>query len=148
MADDQATRKMGGTPAYGQDPAYGTGGLAHSGQQGTQATVILRPTGPVVLAWLVPVDGPSAGHIFRLDPRGTVIGRDGQNSQIVIEDESVSAMHAKVRAVETESGLEFFVQDMASANGTFVDGEEVVRQSLSDGTRITVGKTTMVFKQI
>jgi len=44
--------------------------------------------------------------------------------------------------------LQFYVQDLASANGTFVNGLRVVRQVLHDEDRIVVGQATLVFKQL
>ena len=37
--------------------------------------------------------------------------------------------------------------DLGSTNGTFVNGQPVRRVALTDGTNITLGRTTLVFRQ-
>jgi pSer/pThr/pTyr-binding forkhead associated (FHA) protein len=110
-------------------------------------TVVLR-SGPPSLAWLIVTSGPWAGRLFRLDPKGTMIGRDDRN-EIILDDDAVSSMHAKVRAEGEQDGRpSFVVQDLASTNGTFVNGENIVKVGLNDGDRILIGETNLVFKQV
>lgn len=66
------------------------------------------------------------------------VGRKREND-LVIQDRRVSSHHA--RFVKRPDGV-FVVHDLESAGGTFVNGERVVSQPLSDGDRIefaTVG---------
>jgi len=42
---------------------------------------------------------------------------------------------------------EVVLVDLGSTNGTFVNGEPVRRVILIDGTRITLGRTTLVFRR-
>ena len=116
---------------------------------GPEETVVLR-AGPSSFAWLVVVNGPWAGQLFRLNPKGTVLGRDAR-SNIILDDNAVSDLHAKVRA-EGEEGeenrLKFYIYDLASTNGTVVNGEAITKCPLNDGDRIVVGQTTLVFKQV
>jgi pSer/pThr/pTyr-binding forkhead associated (FHA) protein len=37
--------------------------------------------------------------------------------------------------------------DLGSTNGTFVNGQPMRRVVLTDGTNVTLGRTTMVFHQ-
>src|SRR6266571_3197747 len=37
--------------------------------------------------------------------------------------------------------------DLGSTNGTFVEGQPIRRVSLTDGTRVTLGRTTLVFRR-
>jgi pSer/pThr/pTyr-binding forkhead associated (FHA) protein len=37
--------------------------------------------------------------------------------------------------------------DLSSTNGTFVNGQPVRRVALTDGTQISLGRTTLVFRQ-
>ena len=37
--------------------------------------------------------------------------------------------------------------DLGSTNGTFVNGQPVRRVALTDGTRVSLGRTTLVFRQ-
>ena len=117
------------------------------GPASSEKTVLLKKE-PPSFAWLIILEGPRAGHIFRLNTEGTTIGRDPQND-IILDDETVSRQHAKVRAEENEDGeLQFFIYDLATSNGTFVNGEQIVKQGLSDGDVVEMGKTKLVFKRI
>jgi pSer/pThr/pTyr-binding forkhead associated (FHA) protein len=112
-----------------------------------QETVILGQAAPS-FAWLVIRYGPRAGRLFPLDPKGTMIGRDPQ-CEIILDDESVSRQHAKLKAKKGKGDREqYSIWDLASANGTLVNGKQVVKQSLKDGDQVTVGRVTLVFKQV
>lgn len=118
---------------------------------GRRKTEVLQPKGPKIIAMLVGLDGAPgiAGHIFRLDTAdGTIIGRDYE-CNIVIDEPAVSRRHAKVKLEEIERGkLQFFIQDLATENGTVVNGEKVVKHYLSENDRITLGRAVLVFKMI
>jgi hypothetical protein len=114
---------------------------------GPSETVVLR-TGPASFAWLVAINAPLAGHLFRLDPKGTVLGRDAR-SDIILDDDAVSDLHAKLRAEgEEDDQPKFYIYDLASTNGTLVNGEAITKCPLNDGDRIVIGQTTLVFKQV
>lgn len=66
-----------------------------------------------------PSGEPAPGATFALDAI-TSIGRDVNNS-IVIDDEFVSASHAAL----TYRGRAWYVEDLGSTNGTFVNGSQV-----------------------
>lgn len=115
--------------------------------KGPEETVVLR-VGPPSFAWLVAINGPWAGRLFRLNPKGTLLGRDAR-SDIILDDDAVSNLHAKARAEgEEDDRPKFYIHDLASTNGTLVNGEAITKCSLNDGDRIVVGQTTLVFKQV
>lgn len=91
-------------------------------------------------AWLFISRGSQAGRDFRLGHE-TTVGRDDRNCDVVLNDEQVSAKHARIK----REGEEFVIYDLASLNGTFVNRAQIQRQILSDD-EILVGDTTMVFK--
>ncbi|MBZ5671207.1 MAG: FHA domain-containing protein [Acidobacteriia bacterium] len=68
------------------------------------------------------------------------IGRSPQ-SDIFIDNPAVSFHHAKVF---NQGGL-YYVQDLASLNGTFLNGVRISQAPLSHGDTITVGKHTVRF---
>ena len=78
-----------------------------------------------------------------LDKTVTVIGRlpDVADFALPFSDE-VSREHA---AIVYFAG-EFFLEDLASDNGTFVGGKRVEKVRLRDGDRIRVGSQTLVFR--
>ena len=62
---------------------------------------------------------PPAGHVFALDAI-TTLGRDVNNS-IVVDDPFASAEHA----VLTFRGNGWYVEDLGSTNGSYVNGHPV-----------------------
>ena len=124
---------------------------AYPGSSTNRKTEVLAPKGPQIIAMLVGVEGAPgiAGHIFRLDTlEGTTIGRD-YDCDIVIDEPAVSRKHAKVKLDEVEKGqLQFFIQDLATENGTVVNGQKIVKHYLAENDRVTLGRATLVFKMI
>lgn len=109
-------------------------------------TLILQREAPS-FAWLVTVSGVRRGRLFRLKAAGSKLGRAVDND-IIVDDDAVSRHHARFDA-ETDTLLpQFWVQDMASANGTFVNGQRISRQLLRDDDRLTIGGLQFVFKQL
>lgn len=107
-----------------------------------EATKALQPEMPP-MAWLVITSGPRMGTDFRL--RGiTNIGRDSTINDIILNDETVSAEHARIKL----EGGQFVLYDLASKNGTFVNKERIQRWPLLDDDEITIGETSFVFKQV
>lgn len=62
---------------------------------------------------------PPVGVVFGLEAVNT-LGRDVNNS-IVLDDEFVSAAHAAL----TYRGRAWYVEDLGSTNGTYVNGEAI-----------------------
>ncbi len=62
---------------------------------------------------------PPVGVVFGLEAVNT-LGRDVNNS-IVLDDEFVSAAHAAL----TFRGRAWYVEDLGSTNGTYVNGESI-----------------------
>ncbi len=68
------------------------------------------------------------------------IGRKPDND-LVIEDAAVSGHHAKIVLVQSV----FFIEDLKSTNGTFVNGHKFDRKQLLDADVVTFGKHRLVF---
>jgi pSer/pThr/pTyr-binding forkhead associated (FHA) protein len=70
------------------------------------------------------------------------IGRDGAND-LVIEDDEMSGAHAAI----TYNQESFWVEDLQSTNGTFLNGERIGEISrLQDEDLLKMGRTLMKFK--
>jgi hypothetical protein len=81
---------------------------------------------------------PTPGSVFPLDAV-TTIGRD-LGSSVVLDDPYASAQHA----VLTYRGRGWYVEDLASTNGTFVGGAPVTGvTALGYGDEIVVGDTRL-----
>ncbi|MFT3715131.1 MAG: ATP-binding cassette domain-containing protein [Gordonia sp. (in: high G+C Gram-positive bacteria)] len=99
------------------------------------------PGGPGTSATAYPESGPApAGPVGDPDAvplTGSVtIGRTDFND-VVVDDPLVSRSHARI--TRRTGGL--VIEDLASVNGTFVDGARVGQCVLHDGAVVTVGNT-------
>ena len=71
---------------------------------------------------------------------GTVtLGRTAFND-VVVDDMLVSRAHARISCFQQA----MVIEDLGSANGTFVDGARVQHATISDGSTITLGNTDFV----
>lgn len=66
------------------------------------------------------------------------IGRS-EDADIPIADERVSRLHCGIRY---EDG-EYFVKDLGSRNGTFLNGKQMEMEKLTPGDKIRVGSATL-----
>jgi DNA-binding response OmpR family regulator len=89
-------------------------------------------------------DGPSAGHELRLDREVMTLGR-GEECDFVVPDRQISRVHMHVRREATG----YFLEDLGSKNGTFVNGRQVEPGApvlLQDGDEIQLALAVrMVF---
>jgi len=82
-----------------------------------------------------PAGDPPVGRVFPLDAV-TTLGR-GVNNTIAIEDSFASADHA----VLTFRGRAWYVEDVGSTNGTYLNGGRIAGASqLGFGDELTVGQ--------
>jgi hypothetical protein len=91
-----------------------------------------------------PDGGPDGGHqrTYEITTPLVILGR-GTDSDLRLVDPGVSRHHAEIRVEDDEVVL----VDLGSTNGTFVNGQPVRRVALTDGTRVTLGRTTLVFRR-
>ena len=88
------------------------------------------------------VRGPFAGASFQIDRPVCSIGR-GDQSDVRLRDESVSSAHATL----LRKGDTWYVVDLRSVNGTFVDGYSVAgERELHTGATLRVGAVEMLFR--
>jgi hypothetical protein len=96
----------------------------------------------LVISGSQPGTGLQAGSTYDLQGPVTLLGR-GTDCDLRMVDPGVSRHHAELRV---EDGQVVLV-DLGSTNGTLVNGQPVRRVVLTDGTNVTLGRTTMVFHQ-
>jgi len=101
-----------------------------------------RPPAPE--GWLVLRSGPRTGQQFGLKRGRNTVGRDPNRADIVLDDETVSGEHARI---QFEQG-HFYIYDLASTNGTYINNRRVQRQLLMDGDVVRFGNTQAVFKHV
>jgi len=81
-----------------------------------------------------------AGRAHEITSRRFVIGRS-RECDLTVTDGNASRRHAEV----VQEGDAYFVVDLGSTNGTELNGKRVTREELTDGDRITLGATDVVF---
>jgi pSer/pThr/pTyr-binding forkhead associated (FHA) protein len=84
--------------------------------------------------------GPTAGARYLLDTDVTTVGRH-PDADIFFDDVTVSRRHAEI----TRVGRAFEIVDQRSLNGTYVNGERVDRDTLSNGAEVRIGKFRLNF---
>lgn len=84
------------------------------------------------------------GERYPLIAAMTVLGRD-ESADVVLNDPGISRRHCEVRVTHDGPHLVSHLRDLRSTNGTFVNGEPTDAVRLSDGDRITVGRTHAIF---
>lgn len=78
---------------------------------------------------------------YRIKGRPVRIGRVPEND-IVINNLGVSRRHAEI----IEEGGQYYIQDLGSVNGTFVNGQKVEKDLLNDKDEILIGKHKIIFQ--
>ncbi|MCH9611998.1 MAG: hypothetical protein S4CHLAM102_04800 [Chlamydiia bacterium] len=96
-----------------------------------------------MLAFLVGEDGPFAGAIFPVGEELTsVIGRDPDSSNVLLEDPMVSRKHASIEQADGQ----FFIENQSSVNPVTINSNPVVEKTLlSEGDVLQVGSTLFRF---
>ena len=145
MSDDQHGVEPTPDPAHGPETTIsflGTGlppeveqvvGLS---PEETEAVHALPPTS----ALLVMQRGPSAGARFLLDAERTTAGRSTE-ADIFLDDVTVSRKHAEF----VREGRAFWVRDVGSLNGTYVNRQRIDQAELHAGDEVQIGKFRMTF---
>lgn len=82
-------------------------------------------------------------EIFFLSKPETTIGRIAAND-IVIPDPNVSRHHTQI---ENRDG-DFYVVDLDSTNGTYLNGRRVTRALLKNGAQIAIGNEVLRFRRL
>lgn len=92
--------------------------------------------------WVLRNEGAAGGpYRFRITPgKARIIGR-ATNADFVLEDALISRFHCSLSVADGE----LTVEDMGSANGTFVnDGRVEERAVLKESDRLRVGRIEFV----
>ena len=86
--------------------------------------------------------GPRAGSHVILDPdRPIRIGR-GLDCHVILQDPLASRVHAVI----SYRADAWWIRDLGSRNGTYVERQRVEEARLEDGSRIQIGSTVFVFR--
>jgi pSer/pThr/pTyr-binding forkhead associated (FHA) protein len=94
------------------------------------------------MAWLDGVAGIVAGQRMVLSKEEMLLGRSGV-CDMQFHDPKVSRQHAMVRLHDNH----YFIQDMQSSRGTFINGKRIQTHQLQDRDQIQLGDTVLVFRR-
>jgi pSer/pThr/pTyr-binding forkhead associated (FHA) protein len=104
------------------------------------ASTRVLPLPPVVTASL---EFEDASKLCHLSKTATIIGRIESAADVVLPfSDEVSREHAAILYFAGE----FFIEDLQSGNGTFVNGKRIERVRLRYGDRIRIGNQEMIFR--
>ncbi|HEY8482110.1 MAG TPA: FHA domain-containing protein [Spirillospora sp.] len=144
------TRSPSSPPPYRESPGESTSTISIGGIEALDTdTGADEPFGPDQMAMealppgtalLVVRRGPNAGSRFLLDKDRTSAGRH-PDSDIFLDDVTVSRRHAEF----SRRGNAFFVRDVGSLNGTYVNRQRIDEAGLSSGDEVQIGKFRLVF---
>ena len=98
---------------------------------------------------LVILQGHSIGMTVKLEKERTTVGR-GSQADLVLRDEIASRQHAEIMHLCVETNcVEYYVNDLDSTNGTFLNGAKVTSQQLlQDGDKIKIGNHLLKFAML
>ncbi|TWT90633.1 Sensor protein ZraS [Pseudobythopirellula maris] len=86
------------------------------------------------------IQGRNRGQRFQLDEPQLSIGRVAENG-VQLHDTEVSRKHAEL----TLSGKSYFIRDLNSSNGTYVNGKPVRQHELASGDQLQMGRTLLLY---
>ena len=89
------------------------------------------------------IDGTKKGTVYEFPSGRVVIGRT--DGDLIIDDINISKKHS---VVETWSRDTYFIRDLASTNGTYINGQRVTSTKIKNGDIITVGNTKLKFRVV
>jgi Nif-specific regulatory protein len=89
---------------------------------------------------LVAVTGFMSGEVFPLTGSEVTFGRDAGNT-ICFADPALSRRHCAFRPDERG----WAVHDLESSNGTFVNGVQITTHALTEGDRVSIGGSVLLF---
>ncbi|GIW70542.1 MAG: hypothetical protein KatS3mg102_0084 [Planctomycetota bacterium] len=129
-----------GAAAPGATRMLDSAAVTQSMQPATQpqgAAAGATPVAPEVTGrFLEVIAGPIAGHRVELDEQPMTIGRAPDN-RLPLPDPAVSSHHARIDFYQGR----YFISDLQSSNGTYVNNGRIEQAPLNDGDTIIVGQS-------
>lgn len=102
-------------------------------------TEVMLPAVPS--AWLLIEGRETPEKRYEINGMVLSIGSSDDND-IILKDRAVSRHHAKIRI----EGKKYFIYDLASTNGTRVNGRKIAKKWIKEGDSIEMGHIRMAFR--
>jgi diguanylate cyclase (GGDEF)-like protein len=82
-----------------------------------------------------------------LEREEVILGRS-LGADVRVNDSKASRKHARINVIEREGAAidEYILTDLNSRNGTFLNGQKITSQALSNGDKITIGDHILRFE--
>lgn len=110
-----------------------------TGRKARKAAQTAAPQAGLVPTALVVTAGALAGTRLRLGAGPILIGR-AEDSTLVLDDDYASTRHARI----TQQGRQYFLEDLGSTNGTYLDRARVTTPTpVPIGVPIRIGRTVL-----
>lgn len=93
-------------------------------------------------AWVTVTVGRDPARVVALPPEGAVVGR-AADCLLRCSIDALSRRHARIFA----AGDRWFVEDLGSSSGTYVNGSHVCAAELREGDLIRCGQVQLVFSR-
>lgn len=138
--DREATTLM---PVWQPPPAPAVPAVAETMAMPSTRPPVDAPAGGGVQATLTIESGPDAGHSHPTGDHALRLGRSPDND-VILRDPATSGHHARLE----RRGDQFWLVDLGSTNGTFVNGESIQEKQLNHGDRLTIGQNSIHFAVI
>jgi hypothetical protein len=114
---------------------------AAAGGAGRKTVLLSEKRKPPVVGWFVAMTGEQKGEDFKVREGKNIIG-SVPGAQILVNDSTISGQHASLRYEEGK----FFLTDLDSSNGSYVNDKKIAREELHDNDMIRFGDITLKFK--
>jgi hypothetical protein len=98
-----------------------------------------------IVGWIISFDLDPMGMDYRIFEGKNTAGRDPKNTITITKDTTISGEHA---ILLYRSG-KYYIEDAMTANGTFLNGEELEPRkayTFKDGDRLKFGNSEFLFK--
>ena len=136
FSQESEGQQEAGTPAEAERFSYDDAQPFSGEGMGTE---VMLPS--MISAWLLVEEWGMPEKKYEIKRTIVSIGSSDDND-IVLKDKAVSRHHAKIRV----EGKKHFIYDLASTNGTRVNGRKITKKWIKEGDTIEVGHTRMTFR--
>ncbi|MFL5832198.1 MAG: FHA domain-containing protein [Solirubrobacteraceae bacterium] len=133
-------QRCGAFLAGAEPPPGATTATYRVGETGEIEEVELENVVARGAALVIRAGGGRAGESFPLDGERLTVGRR-PDSDIFLDDVTVSRDHA----VLVRRGKDYFLDDLGSLNGTYVNRRRIESHRLADGDELQIGKYKLAY---